>query len=135
MWSGAVGVEVKSPVLRARIIPAPSWQLSSRGLALSVTVHQTVMGEVFPGGTHRGSPTGYLVPAEAWGLHPQPMRGRREPTVLSESLWPLPDLGTAAAGRREPAFLFSIVFGQFLYSERLKRTKGTADRVAWRARQ
>lgn len=117
------------------MIPAPSWRLSARGLALSVIVHRTVVGEVFPGGTHCGSPTGYLVPAEAWGLHPQPVRGHREPTVLSESLWLLPDLGTAAAGRREPAFLFSIVFGQFLYSERLKRTKGTADRVAWRARQ
>lgn len=70
------------------------------------------MGEVFPGGTHCGSPTGYLVPAEAWGLHPNPEGTESRLSFLSP--FAFPDLGTAAAGRREPAFLFSIVFGQFL---------------------
>ena len=66
---------------------------------------------------------------------PNPREGTETRTVLFESLWLLTDPETAAAGRREPAFLFSMMFGQFLYSERLKRMKGTANRVTWRARQ
>lgn len=79
MWSGAVRVEVKSPVLRARIIPAPQLAAQCQGLVLSVIVHRTVVGEVFPGSTHHGSHAGYQVPVEAWGLHSKPTRGYRDP--------------------------------------------------------